>query len=295
MTNKKKTTHRVCEPNNLVAVLALILTLLTLTTEHTMAWEKVEEDEILVGGRPHSEVMSERLHPKVVITRRDIELSGVTKLSDLLVQRANFNHLGSYRPFLLGPGRYAVRVNRKHTSSFYTDLDLIPVSAIERIEISNNNPGSPHLGQSTSALISIFFRNDYEGLEVRSGIARPRAEGGDSEYLSTLWGSSLGEGHITFGAEVFRRNEVRDADRDYSRAIYIPGGPLADTQGVSAGGNTLLLTTADGKKITAPLGNCDESVYTGILTTPGDETSGSVCGFAHADISWQLQRRENDN
>ena len=285
--------HRICEPNNLVAVLALVLTLLTLRTEPTMAWE---EDEVLVGGRPHSEVMSERLHPKVVITRRDIELSGVTKLSDLLIQRANFNHLGSYKPFLLGPGRYAVRVNRKHTSSFYIDLDLIPVSAIERIEILKDSPGGPHLGQSTSALITVIFRNDYEGLEVRSGVARPRAEGGDSEYLSALWGSNLGEGHITLGAEIFRRNEVRDADRDYSRAIYTPGGSLADTQGVSISGNTLLLTTADGKKITAPLGDCNESTYTGVLTTSsGDEMPGSVCGFAHADISWHLRRRENDN
>ena len=285
--------HRICEPNNLVAVLALLLTLLTLRTEHAMAWER---NEVLVGGRPHSEVMSERLHPKVVITRRDIELSGVTKLSDLLIQRANFNHLGSYKPFVLGPGRYAVRVNRKHTSSFYIDLDLIPVSAIERVEILKDSPGGPHLGQSNSALITVIFRNDYEGFEVRSGIARPRAEGGDSEYLSTLWGSDIGEGHITLGAEIFRRNEVRDADRDYSRAVYAPGGSLADTQGVSAGGNTLLLTTVDGKKITAPLGDCNESTYTGILTTSsGDEMPGSVCGFAHADISWHLRRRENDN
>ena len=285
--------HRICEPNNLVAVLALALTLLTLRTEHTMAWEK---NEVLVGGQPHSEVMSERLHPKVVITRRDIELSGVTKLSDLLIQRANFNHLGSYKPFVLGPGRYAVRVNRKHTSSFYIDLDLIPVSAIERVEILKDSPGAPHLGQSNSALITVIFRNDYEGLEVRSGIARPRAEGGDSEYLSTIWGSNLGEGHITLGAEIFRRDEVRDADRDYSRAIYTPDGSLTDTQGVSTGGNTLSLITADGKKITAPLGDCNESTYTGILTTSsGDEMAGSVCGFAHADISWQLRRRENDN
>lgn len=45
----------------------------------------------------------------------------------------------------------------------------------------------------------------------------------------------------------------------------------------------------------APLNDCDESVYTGILTIPPSEISGSVCGFASADISWHLQRRENDN
>ena len=240
--------------------------------------------------------MSKRLHPMAVITRRDIELSGITKLSDLLSQRSNFNDFGSHRPFILGPGRYTVIVNGKHATSFDIDLDLIPVSAIERIEILKDSASAPYVGKATSALINIVFRNDYEGLEVRSGVARPRAEGGDSEYLSTIWGSALGEGHISFGAEIFRRNEVRDSDRDYSRAVYTPGGSLANAQGVSVGGNTLFLTTADGKEITAPLGDCDESAYTGILTTSsGDNTPGSVCGFAHADISWHLRRRENDN
>lgn len=281
---------------SLVAVLTLILTLLTLTAEHTMAGEEERGDEALVGGRPHSEVMSKRLHPMVVITRRDIELSGITKLSDLLSQKSNFNDFGSHRPFILGSGRYTVIVNGKHATSFDINLDLIPVSAIERIEIFKDSASAPYIGKATSALINIVFRNDYEGLEVRSGIARPRTEGGDSESLSAIWGSGLGEGHITFGAEIFRRNEVRDADRDYSRAIYAPGGSLENARGVSIGGNTLFLTTADGKEVTAPLGDCDESVYTGILTiSSGDEMPGSVCGFPHADISWHLRRRENDN
>lgn len=299
MIKNEKVKDMMCmlrKTGSLVAVLILFLTVLTLTAEHTMAGEEGEENDVLVGGRPHSEVMSKRLHPIAVITRRDIELSGITKLSDLLSQRSNFNDFGSHRPFILGPGRYTVIVNGKHATSFDIDLDLIPVSAIERIEILKDSASAPYVGKATSALINIVFRNDYEGLEVRSGVARPRAEGGDSEYLSTIWGSALGEGHISFGAEIFRRNEVRDLDRDYSRAVYTPGGSLANAQGVSLGGNTLFLTTADGKEITAPLGDCDESTYTGILTTSsGENMPGSVCGFAHADISWHLRRRENDN
>ena len=288
-------THRFCEAKNPVAFLALVFALLVLTTEHTMARDEVEENEVLVGGRPHSEVMSKRLHPMVVITRRDIELSGITKLSDLLSQRSNFNDFGSHRPFILGPGRYALKVNGKHATSFDIDFDLIPISAIERIEILKDSASAPSLGRATVASINIVFRTDYEGFEIRSGVARPHSEGGDSEHLSTLWGSSFGQGHLIVGAEIFRRDEVRDADRNYSRAMYTPGGSFADTQGVSVGGNTLLLTTNDGKKIVAPLNDCDESIYTGILTLPPDKMRGSVCGFAYADISWHLQQRENDN
>ena len=286
--------HKLCEASNLIAVLSVVFALLILTTEHAMARDEVEEG-VLVGGRPYSEVMSEKLHPIVVITRRDIELSGITKLSDLLSQRSNFNDFGSHRPFILGPGRFAVAVNGRHASSFDIDFDLIPISAIERIEILKDSASAPYLGKAISAAINIIFRKDYEGFEIHSGIARPRAEGGDSEHLSLLWGDNLGQGHLSVGAEIFRRNEVRDADRDYSRAIYTPGGFFTDTQGVSVGGNILFLTRTDGKKIAAPLNDCDESVYTGILTIPPGEISGSICGFASADSSWHLQRRENDN
>lgn len=288
-------TYKFCEAGNLIAVLAVVFTLLILTPEHTMALEDSEKEGVLVGGRPYSEVISDGLHPLAIITRRDIELSGITKLSDLLSQRSNFNDFGSHRPFVAGPGRFAVAVNGRHASSFDIDFDLIPISAIERIEIFKDSASAPHIGKATSGFINIIFRKDYKGLEIQSDISRPRAEGGDSEYLSVLWGDSLGQGHLSFGAEIFRRDEVRDADRDYSRAVYTPGGSFADTQGVSTGGNTLFLTGTDGRKIVAPLNDCDESVYTGILTNPPGETSGSVCGFAHADISWHLQHRESDH
>ena len=288
-------THKFCEAGNLTVILAVVFTLLILTAGHTMAREDTEKEGILVGGQPYSEVMSDKLHPVAIITRRDIELSGITKLSDLLSQRSNFNDFGSHRPFILGPGRFAVAVNGRHASSFDIDFDLIPILAVERIEILKDSASAPHIGKATSAAINIIFRKDYKGLEIQSGISRPRAEGGDSEHLSVLWGDSFGQGHLSVGAEIFRRNEVRDADRDYSRAIYTPGGSFADTQGVSIGGNTLFLTRTDGEKTVGPLNDCDESVYTGILTNPPGETSGSVCGFAYADISWHLQRRESDH
>jgi iron complex outermembrane receptor protein len=287
--------YRFCEAKNPVAVLAVVFTFLILTAGHAMALEDSEKEGVLVGGQPYSEVMSDKLHPIAIITRRDIELSGIIKLSDLLSERSKFNDFGSHRPFVLGPGRFAVAVNGRHASSFDIDFNLIPISAVERIEILKGSVSAPHIGKATSGAINIIFREDYEGFEIQSGISRPRAEGGDSERLSVLWGDSLGQGHLSVGAEIFRRNEVRDADRDYSRAIYSPGGSFADTQGVSIGGNTLFLTGTGGEKTVRPLNDCDESVYTGVLTVPQGKTSGSVCGFAYADISWHLQRRESDH
>ncbi len=43
--------------------------------------------------------------PVAVIDRRDIELSGMTNLGDLLLRRSVYNSFGIYRPFVLGSGR----------------------------------------------------------------------------------------------------------------------------------------------------------------------------------------------
>ena len=56
-------THKFCETGNLTVVLTVVFTLLILTAGHTMAREDNEKEEILVGSRLYSEVMSDRLHP----------------------------------------------------------------------------------------------------------------------------------------------------------------------------------------------------------------------------------------
>ena len=122
----------------------------------------------------------------------------------------------------------------------------IPISAVERIEIFNDSASALYGGEAISGAINIVLKKGYEGLEVRLNAGRPRGEGADSEHLSVLWGTSVGEGNLTVGADIFRRDEVRDADRDYSRARYEPGGSFADTEGVSSLGNTVFLVKNDG-------------------------------------------------
>ncbi len=138
------------------------------------------------------------------------------------------------------------------------------------------------------------MKKGYEGFDIQLNAGRPRSEGADSEHLGVVWGTDIGEGNLTVGLDIFRRDEVRDADREYSRARYEPGGSFADAEGVSSLGNTVFLVKNDGGQVSGPLGDCDESVYTGELTDPPGGFFGTVCGFAYADVSWQLRRRQND-
>ncbi len=286
--------HKFYEAINRVAPRNIILALLVLATGHSTAWDAAAKEGNLVGNRPYSEAISGSLHPVKVITRRDIELSGVKRITDLL-GRSAFNNFGLERPLVLGTGRSVILVNGRRVADSGVDTDAIPISAVERIEIFNDSASALYGGEAISGAINIVLKKGYEGLEVWLNAGRPRGEGADSEHLSVLWGTSVGEGNLTVGVDIFRRDEVRDIDRDYSRARYEPGGSFADTEGVSSLGNTVFLVKNDGGFVSGPLGDCDESMYTGELTDPPGGFFGTVCGFAYADIAWHLLRRQNDS
>ncbi len=272
----------------------IIIAALVVAAGHAVVWDAAAREGSLVGNRPYSEAISGSLHPSKVITRQDIELSGIKKVSDL-VGRSAFNSFGLRRPLVLGEGRSLILINGRRVADSGVNLETIPISAVERIEIFNDSTSALHGGEAIGGTINIVLKKGYEGLEIQLNAGRPRGEGADSEHLGALWGIGVGEGNLTVGADIFRRDEVRDVDRDYSRARYEPGGSFAETEGVSVRGNTVFLTKNDGGHISAPLGDCDPGLYTGELTDPPGGFSGTICGFAYADVAWHLARRQSDS
>ena len=241
---------------------------------------------------PASEVRA--IRPVAVIGREDLELSGAINVWDFVRGRQSYNSLGLSRPFVLGSGRMALLVDGRPASGSTTaiDLDALPISAVERIEILNDSAAALHGGHAIGGAINIVLRHDHEGAEVRLGAERPAGAGGDAEHGSALWGGAIGSGHMVIGADVFRRDEIRNADRDFSRARWTPGGEFADTAGVSVGGNTVFVPTDDGS-IARSLGDCTGSAYTGVLTEPNN-VPGTGCGFAYDEIAWSWERRERN-
>ncbi len=254
------------------------------------------QDEAVGGSPPGVGIAVEAPRPIAVIDRRDIEMSGLTNVRELVLSRTVYNSFGLHRPFVLGTGRAAVLVNGRRLSDSTLDLDTLPVSAVERIEILDEG-AARHGGHAIAGTVNIVLRRGHEGGEVSAGAARPGQTGGDSEHASAVWGGALGRGHLTVGADHIRRQEVRDSDRDYSRAEWTPGGSFADTQGVSIGGNTIFFTpSGENTDDARPLGDCDASIYTDILTEPLGFT-GEGCGFAYADVKWHdgYDRRERES
>lgn len=230
---------------------------------------------------------SETPLPVAVITRRDIELSGARNVRDLLSSRSVFNIFGIYRPSVAGNGRRVVLVNGRRVSYSGFDYEVFPLSAIERIEILGDSAAALHGGYAVGGAINIVLRSEFKGFEVRAGVGRPSQAGADSEQGSFVWGGALGRGRAVVGVDVVRREEIRDADRDYSRGTWTPGGPFADSQNISVGGNTAFITPPGGSTLSRPLGDCEGSGYVAGLTDPRGHP-GVGCGFDFSAIKWHL-------
>ena len=275
-----------------------IIIALTLATSSSVVLQSVEAaDKNSQGDGQMSGIDSNSTHPVSVIDRSNIELSGMTNVWDLLASRRLYNSFGLTRPYVLGDYRTALLVNGHPISDTTYDLNSLPISAIERIEVFSGSASALHSGDSIAGEINIILRRDFEGNEVQLHGERPTDPGADAEHVSSLWGGAIGAGHITIGVDAFYRDNIRDADRDHTRSTWTEGGSFATASNVSFGGNTVLIpvtTSAGNTLIARHLGDCPDDLYTGVLERPRG-VQGSGCGFPYGNYQWSLGWRNRES
>ena len=226
--------------------------------------------------------------PMAVIHREDIEMSGVTHLDELISNWGAENGFGLNRPQTLG---YTTLLNGRYQAP---PLDLLPLSAVERIEIIGSGAAALDDGIASLGAINIVLRRDYEGFEVTATGGLPQAPGAATGHGSIIWGGKAGRGHLVVGFDSVHQGKIRSADRDHSRSTWSEGGRFADATAVSTGGNTVYFYD-QGRTVARSLGDCPTDLgYTGVLLNPGS-ISGEGCGFPYGNIAWETSRRDRQS
>ena len=260
-----------------------------------------EVEEVVVTGSRIKRAVDDEATPVTVIDAGDLQVSGYNSVADVL-RNTTYNSFGSFRERSgssfgqialvdlrgLGPERSAVLINGRRvpgnpfTGSSSVDLNSIPLTAIDRIEILTDSASAVYGADAIGGVINFIMRDDYNGAEIQVGMTRPEAKGADEEHIKALFGASSDRGKVIASFEFFERKAIFDGDRDYS-SVQVNGTTFGDTVGISVGGNTGF---APGFSAAYPIGDCDPSVYAGIFTTPFG-VPGAGCGFGYADISAQ--------
>ena len=234
--------------------------------------------------------------PRVVVKldRDFLEGSGSQNLQELL-------DTGIIRYLLTGGQPLPVLVNGTLYASTASDLDALPLAAMERIELLGGESLGTFGGSTVRNALNVVLREDWDGVALRALARLPSRKGGDGWQGNVSWGGEVGEGHLSVTADTFRRLPIASADRDYSRGKWQPGGSFADASNISRGGNTVWIVKRDaGGPVTGfrsvALGDCDPAKgYTGPLSGPPglpvpDGDKG--CGFDYSSIMWETLKVE---
>ena len=248
--------------------------------------------------------MPARSHPNRAslpsIDRDFIERSGAQTLEELL-------DTGITRYFLTGGQPLLVLVNGRPYATTSSDLDTLPLSAIERLELLSGESLGTLGGSAVRGALNVVLRNDLDGVEVRTVARMPSRDGGEGRQGSVFWGGAVGEGRMTIGADILRRQRITAQSREYSRSAWTRGGAFNQAKNVSVGGNTVWVAQRrdinNPRRITGirsvALGECDPAKgYTGPLGNPpgppgmpGDKG----CGFAYGTIMWNTSTYEQQS
>lgn len=184
--------------------------------------------------------------PVVTITREAIERSGRTTLSELIQQLpvasgGTFteaqNAGNSFAPGTagvslrgLGANTVLVLLNGRRVAGYgfaqniteaFVDLNSIPLSAIERIDILKDGASAIYGSDAIAGVINIILRRDYRGVEV-GGLLGTTKDGGGDEYRANViggWGNLARDRfNVLATIDYFKREELKATDRDFSRS-----------------------------------------------------------------------------
>ena len=225
--------------------------------------------------------------------RSFIERSGAQTFGEML-------DTGIIRYFFTGGRQILILVNGRPYTTTAGNLDSLPLSAIERIEVLRaESLGTLSGHAAVRGAFNLVLRKDLDGLEVRTVARMPSRDGGDAREGSAVWGGAIGNGgHLTVGVDVLGREEIVGSTREHSRSEWAPGGSFADAKNVSVGGNTVrVYDVSEGELRSVPLGECDPAHgYTGPLSNPPGSRSGDKgCGFAYGNVWWNSASYEQRN
>lgn len=205
--------------------------------------DEAEDQKITVIGSHIKRKDIEGPSPLATLTSEDIERSGVTDVIGLFTKlpisgqgtfstqgnssddtanggsSVSLRGLGADSTLILVNGRrVSVSPFAKGIDTAFVDINNIPLTAIERIDILKDGASATYGSDAIAGVINIVLKEDYEGVEVSAKFGGTADGGGSENGVSILWGSSNSKSNHTFIMDFFEREEIMYSQRSYSRS-----------------------------------------------------------------------------
>lgn len=259
--------------------------------------EEAAGGKIEVTGSRIKRISKETPSAVTVITNKEITQSGHATAAEVL-RNISANSANSYNESFsnsfapgasgislrgLGQKSTLVLLNGRRVANFgfaqnlsdsFFDLNSIPASAIDRIEVLKDGASALYGSDAIAGVVNIILRNDLQGLETSASYGTS-TEGGMNEYRATATGGygSMTENHFNVMGSIdyLKRDSLKASERDLTKdqdfRAY-PGG-LFDW---SASGGTYRVTST----VRQPFASCPN----GSVKVPASNFSNPYSGAA---------------
>lgn len=280
--------------------------------------------EILVKGSRVLDMdikrTSDDSQPYVVFSRDTIEQSGAQDLQDFLKNQLTMNAsstspsqspltagsnsssinlrgLGANQTLILIDGHRIAGYSQADGSMQQPDINGIPLSAIERIEVLPTTASGIYGGSATGGVINVILRRDYSGVETKLTYGGSYDGGASSRRVDVSAGTNLegGKTNLMIAASYYDSNPLLLNQRNFAqrgRAFILsndPGyfysafaPPLGATTNIQSldGSNLTLKPSLGGGALNSPITH----IPAGYAGAASDNGAGLVASSGKYDL-----------
>jgi outer membrane receptor protein involved in Fe transport len=208
----------------------------------------VPEQTVTVTGTRIRRVDQETASPVFVMDSAAIQQSGVSTMGELLQRvpavsgaatnpqvnngggtgesNIELRGLGAQRTLVLLNGR---RINiLGNTTTSAVDINMIPVNAIERVEVLKEGAGAVYGSDAIAGVVNFITRKDVDGAEANVEYGETGKNDGKRTSAGLLFGTNTDKMHWMAAANYNKQDAVSANDRDFSRfALYLYNGAVS--------------------------------------------------------------------
>ena len=203
---------------------------------------------VVITGSNIPTVELEGPSPVVTIDREEINRSSAETVGELL-RRLPQNNSGSYDEKFqnsfapgssgvslrgLGMGYTLILVDGRRVANYsmaqnmtatFTDLNGIPMSVIERVEVLLDGASAIYGSDAVAGVVNIITRKDFDGLQIDAGYSNSTHTDVGTQRYSITGGTTSENGSAWINLEYTQRNSSQMDDRPLSAsANQVPNG-----------------------------------------------------------------------
>ena len=296
---------------------------LSIVATGASAQQAQKVDKIEVTGSNIKRVDTETVAPVEVITREQIERSGQPTIADAL-RNIPANSGGSFSESFtnsfapgaagislrgLGQKSTLVLINGRRVAGYgfaqnlqdtFVDLNSIPTSAVERVEILKDGASAVYGSDAIAGVVNVILRKDYKGIELGARYGefegkndiRFNITGGMGDLAKDRW-------NIMGTLDYFKRDLLLLSETDFGHTRDMRGHPGGrNAESLTGAGTWRQLTAANaltpnfraisecpGTVLTGP-----QAVARGLIAAPLGNTAFNIAGntFCSKDFNDQF-------